>query len=406
MMVEEMSPGLAAFWATAAMMLIMLTQRPIIAFFRGEGGLGAASVRGVTELIDGLAFGARNMAGIAVACGVAGIIVGTVTLTGMGLMMTEVVELLAGDSVILMLLLTAAICLLLGLGVPTTASYIVIATLIAPVIVELGAQGGLAIPLIAVHLFVFYFGIMADVTPPVGLAAFAAAAISGDDPTKVGWQGMVYSLRTAILPFVFIYNPQLLFIDVHGIWEGVLVAAGGTLASCLFAAVTMNWLLVRSRIWEGVALALAVFMLFRPDWWMNQVYDPYRDGPPARLFELAAAAPRDSHVRFLIEGENLDGETVRKSVTLRLPGGATPEERLAAAGATIRRGAAEPLVTGVRLNSQADKAGLEQGFRVVAARETAVRPSPLLWYLPALLLFGLVWIAQRARRKAADLARA
>ena len=94
------------------------------------------------------------------------------------------------------------------MGLPTTANYILVATLMAPVMVELGAQADLAIPLIAVHLFVFYFGIMADVTPPVGLAAFAAAAISGEDPIKTGLAARFYSMRTAMLPFMFIFNPS------------------------------------------------------------------------------------------------------------------------------------------------------------------------------------------------------
>ncbi|KAG1243416.1 hypothetical protein G6F65_022415 [Rhizopus arrhizus] len=103
--------------------------------------------------------------------------------------MTAFVELVSMGNVLLMLIFTALVCLILGLGMPTTANYILMATLMAPVVVELGAQNGLVIPLIAVHMFVFYYGIMADITPPVGLATFAAAAISGEDPIKTGIQG-------------------------------------------------------------------------------------------------------------------------------------------------------------------------------------------------------------------------
>ena len=118
------------------------------------------------------------MIGIAIATAAAGIIVGTVSLTGIGLVMTEVVETMSAGNIIAMLVLVAVICLILGMGMPTTANYIVVSTLMAPVVVELGARDGLVVPLIAVHMFVFYFGLMADVTPPVGLAAYAAAAIS------------------------------------------------------------------------------------------------------------------------------------------------------------------------------------------------------------------------------------
>ena len=242
LMVEELSPGLSAFWATAAIMAIVVTQRPLIALFRKQDVAAAAWI-GARDLVDGFNLGARGMIGIAVATATAGIVVGTVTLTGMGLMMTDFVEFLSGGNVIVMLLLTAVICLLLGMGIPTTANYILVATLMAPVIVELGAQAGLAIPLIAVHLFVFYFGIMADVTPPVGLASFAAAAISGEDPIKTGLQGTVYSMRTAVLPFVFIFNPALLMIDIESWPETILVIVMSTLAILLFAAGTMNWFL-------------------------------------------------------------------------------------------------------------------------------------------------------------------
>ncbi len=168
------------------------------------------------DLLEGLVTGSRNMIGIGVATAAAGIVVGTVTLTGIGLVMTEFVEFISGGNIILMLIFTAVISLILGMGLPTTANYIVVSTLMAPVIVTLGAQSGLIVPLIAVHLFVFYFGILADDTPPVGLAAFAAAAIARSDPIKTGIQGFTYDIRTAILPFMFIFNTELLLIDIQG----------------------------------------------------------------------------------------------------------------------------------------------------------------------------------------------
>ena len=197
--VERLSPGLSAFWAVVTMLVLMLTQRPLIAFFRKLPMAGAVK-EGVVDTIGGLQAGARNMIGIALACGTAGLIVGAITLTGLGLRMTAFVELVSMGNVLVMLGFTAVVCLVLGLGMPTTANYILMATLMAPVVVELGAQSGLVIPLIAVHMFVFYFGLMADVTPPVGLATFAAAAISGEDPLKTGIEGFKYAMRTAILP--------------------------------------------------------------------------------------------------------------------------------------------------------------------------------------------------------------
>ncbi len=164
------------------------------------------------DLWQGLIKGAKNMMGIGVATAAAGIIVGTVTLTGLGSRFIEAIEIISLGNVVLMLVLAAVTSLILGMGLPTTANYIVMATLTAPVIVALGAKSGLVVPLLAAHLFVFYFGILADDTPPVGLAAFAASAIAKSDPVRTGIQGFIYDLRTAILPFVFIFNLELLMI--------------------------------------------------------------------------------------------------------------------------------------------------------------------------------------------------
>lgn len=271
LMVEELSPGLSAFWATVCTMALVLLQPFMLSVFRPSNhrpSQVAALQQGANDLWRGLVLGARNMIGIGVACASAGLIVGVITLTGMGLMMTDFVEMVSAGNVLVMLVLTAFICLIIGAGVPTTANYILVATLMAPVIVELGARSGLVIPLIGVHLFVFYFGIMADVTPPVGLASYAAAAISGDDPNATGWQATWYSLRTTILPFVFIFNPQLLLIGLQGWADVVLVCAGSVIASLLFAAATMNWFRQRCRPLEVVALLLCTFLFFRQTgWW-------------------------------------------------------------------------------------------------------------------------------------------
>ena len=168
------------------------------------------------DVWQGMMAGAKNMMGIGVATAAAGIIVGTVTLTGLSGRFIELIEIVSLGNVVLMLVLTAICSLVLGMGLPTTANYIVMATLTAPVIVSLGGKAGLVVPLLAAHLFVFYFGILADDTPPVGLAAFAASAIAKSDPIQTGVQGFVYDLRTAVLPFVFIYNLELLMMQGVG----------------------------------------------------------------------------------------------------------------------------------------------------------------------------------------------
>ena len=226
LVVERLSPSLSAYWATMLLMLIVVTQRPLKGYFRKTGGPEFSAWQGFADLINAMVGGARNMIGIGVATAAAGIVVGTVTLTGIGLVMTEFVEFISGGNLLLILIFTAVISLLLGMGLPTTANYIVVSTLMAPVIVDLGAKSGLLVPLIAAHLFVFFFGILADDTPPVGLAAFAAAGISGGDPIRTGIQGFGYDIRTAILPFIFIYNNELLMIGI-GTWYHFLVVVAG-----------------------------------------------------------------------------------------------------------------------------------------------------------------------------------
>ena len=397
LMVEQMSPGLSAFWATVTIIGIVATRRPLLALFRREPV--APAIRAARDdLLDGFALGARNMIGIAIATATAGIVVGTVTLTGLGLMMTEFVEFISGGNVIVMLLLIALVSLVLGMGIPTTANYILVATLMAPVVVELGAQAGLAIPLIAVHLFVFYFGIMADITPPVGLAAFAAAAISREDPIATGFQGAFYALRTALLPFIFIFNPEMLLIDVESWPHTIQVIVISTIAMLVFAAATMGWFATRSRWWETALLLVACFALFRPDFFLNFVSPATVQLPARELLERVQRAGEDQRVAFIVEGTNLEGEDIRKTVSLRLGDQKPdPRERLRAAGVTLSPGD-PPTITNVGFGSYAKRIGLEPGMKVIAVvTRSPERPSHWFAYLPALALVGFVWWNQRRR---------
>ncbi|HEX5739084.1 MAG TPA: TRAP transporter fused permease subunit, partial [Hydrogenophaga sp.] len=398
LMVEQMSPGLSAFWATMFMIFVMVTQKPIVAVFRQQGSVGAATRQGFADLVDGLATGARNMIGIGVATAAAGIIVGTVSLTGVGLVMTELVELLSGGNLMLMLVLVAFISLILGMGLPTTANYIVVSTLMAPVVVELGAQSGLIVPLIAVHLFVFYFGLMADVTPPVGLASFAAAAIARADPIKTGITAFAYSMRTAILPFLFIFNTQLLFIGLTGPFHLVLTVVSAVVAMLVFAAATQGYFIVRSRWYESLALLLVTFTLFRPGFWWDMVYPPYDMVPAASMNQLIEEAPANTGKRLWIEGINLNGDDVRKGVLLPLGAQAPARERLSNAGVSVVAQGDELLISGVKFGSPAEKLGMEQGFRIVSAEVAADRPAKEWMFLPALLLLVIVMGLQRLRR--------
>ena len=321
---ERLSPALSAFWATVFMIIIALTHRPLKAFFRGEG-TAVETVQGWRDFVEGLILGARNMIGIGVATGAAGIIVGTISLTGAHQVIGQVIEVIPGGNLMILLILVAILSLILGMGLPTTANYIVVSSLMAPVIVSVGAQAGLIVPLIAVHMFVFYFGILADDTPPVGLAAYAAAAISRGDPIKTGVQGFAYDIRTALLPFLFIFNTDLLLIDV-GFAKAILVFFISLIAMLLFAAATQGYFIAKSRKWESAALLFIAFMLFRPDFFLDQVSDKYTGATGPAALELMADVAPGKDVRITVEGPDFDTLEVRP-VTIVLPseGAATLE---------------------------------------------------------------------------------
>ncbi|MGI9402670.1 MAG: TRAP transporter permease [Rhizobiaceae bacterium] len=406
--IERLSPGLSAFWATIAMMTVALTQHPIKSMMRGTGDISGAFSRGFSEWIDGMIAGSRNMIGIAVATGAAGVIVGTISLTGAHQVVGELVEFLSGGHLMIMLFLVAVMSLILGMGLPTTANYIVVSSLMAPVILALAAKSGLIIPLIAVHLFVFYFGILADDTPPVGLAAFAAAAISGGDPIKTGIQGFAYDIRTALLPFLFIFNTELLLIDVTWM-KAIFVFIVAVIAMLLFASATQGWLLVRNRIWESALLLLIAFTLFRPGFWLDQVYPPYQDTEPKKVFEVVGDAPDNGVLTFVVSGPNFDTGNVT-STTLLVPLGDRKEaiERLEGAGLTINLedGLAtieEPLPQTPffeKIGKLFDFYG-DDPVVISKVRAEAERMPKEVFYIPALILLGFVILMQRRRRNLA-----
>ncbi|TVP84675.1 MAG: TRAP transporter fused permease subunit [Thioalkalivibrio sp.] len=398
LVVERLSPGLSAFWAVLFLVGILLTQRPLVVLFRGLDGYGPAFLRGLRELSDGMVQGARNMIGIGVATAAAGIIVGTVAMTGIGLVMTDLVELLSGGNLMLMLMLTAVICLVLGLGLPTTANYIIVATLMAPVIVDLGAQNELLIPLIAAHLFVFYFGIMADVTPPVGLASFAAAAVARADPIRTGLQAFWYSLRTVTLPFVFMFNTQLLLIGVDSLWQLALTFFGSLAGILVFAAATQHFFLVRNRLWETAVMLLVALTLLVPGVWMDRLHEPLQALPPTEIEAVAEDQPAGDHLRLEISSYDLDGQEVVRRVMLPLGDPAPGQERLSAAGLGLMIFGDQVNISFVGFSSPAERAGIEGGSQVTAVFVPADRPAPEWFFLPALLVLGFVAWVQRRRR--------
>ncbi|MAB98325.1 TRAP transporter permease [Pseudomonas marincola] len=400
LMIERLSPGLSAFWGSMMLVIILLTQRPLLSWMRTDGSHDHGTfLDGCIDLREGMIAGARNMIGIGIATAAAGIIVGAVSQTGVGLVLADLVELLSMGNLLLMLVLTAVFSLILGMGLPTTANYIVVSSLLAPVVVTLGQQNGLIVPLIAVHMFVFYFGIMADVTPPVGLASFAAAAVSKGDPIKTGITAFYYSLRTAALPFLFIFNTDLLLINVD-FWHGVLIFIVATGAMLIFAAGTQGYFLVKSRWYESVLLLLIAFTLFRPGFWMDIVHDPYRNIAPAELAQTLGDVEPGSKLRMRIKGEDAVGDAREFSILLPVPEGASGDERMEKLGLMTYVDGDKVLVDSVTFGSPAAEAGIEFDQQIMLVRApTQGWPKELMW-IPGILLFLLVIWLQRRRKPA------
>ncbi len=396
LMVERLSPGLSAFYGTLFMIFILATQRPLTALFRRQGDLPGAARRGFDDLLQGLVAGARNMIGIGVATATAGIIVGAVSQTGVGSALAEVVEVLSGGNMVAILFLTALLSLILGMGLPTTANYIVVSALLAPVIVSLGAQSGLLVPLIAVHLFVFYFGIMADVTPPVGLASFAAAAVSGGDPIKTGVVAFWYSLRTAALPFLFIYNPALLLIGVGWV-EGVFVFVIATIAMLVFAAALQGWFFDRCRIWEIGLMLLIAFSLFRPGFWMDQLYPPFERRGGDAFVEVVGKVDPGTSLQFRIAGLNAFGDPMEQAKLITVPEGATAEERVQAMGLELIEQDGRVIIDNVAFGSPGQAAGLDWDQEILTVREPLPQPHRYWIYIPTLLVLAGLIALQRNR---------
>ncbi|MGL6337363.1 TRAP transporter permease [Aeromonas jandaei] len=396
LMVERLSPGLSAFWGTVMLVIILLTQRPLLNWLRRDGKHDYGTFHdGMVDLREGLVAGARNMIGIGIATATAGIIVGAVSQTGVGLVLADLVEMLSMGNLLLMLLLTALLSLILGMGLPTTANYIVVSSLLAPVVVTLGQQNGLIVPLIAVHLFVFYFGIMADVTPPVGLASFAAAAVSKGDPIRTGLTAFYYSLRTAALPFLFIFNTDLLLINVD-FAHGVLIFIVATIAMLIFAAATQGYFLVKSRWYESILLLLVAFTLFRPGFWMDLAHDPYRQTPPAQLAQTMGEVEAESPLRVRVMGEDAVGKPRQFTLLVPVPEGATGEERLANLGLTLYEQDGKTLIDSVAFGSPAAAMGLEFDQEILAVKAPTDRWRKELMWIPGFLLFGaIIWLQRR-----------
>jgi TRAP-type uncharacterized transport system fused permease subunit len=274
LIVVRHSPELAAFNAICVMAVVMLFQRPVQAYLNKQP-IGPAFKQSIYDIFGALVNGGRNMVSVALATAAAGIIVGVVAM-GLGQLITAIIDTLSMGNIYLMLVITAIASLIIGMGLPTTATYIVMASLTAPVIVEIGSYSDFIVPLMAAHLFCFYFGILADDTPPVGLAAYAAAAIAKSPPIATGLQGFMYDIRTAILPFMFIFNSDLILHNINSWPQGILIFLMACMGNFAFASATQGWYFTRVKIYEVPIFLAATLSLMRPDLiasWLGMPHD-------------------------------------------------------------------------------------------------------------------------------------
>ena len=335
------------------------------------------------QTIVGFEKGALNMVAVGIAIATAGIIVGAVGSTGLSTNLIIVIESIAKDNVTILLFLTIILCLLLGMGLPTTANYVVVASLMATVLVDVGNASGFIFPLIAVHLFVFYFGLMADVTPPVGLASYAAAGISGGDPLRTGVQAFWYSLRTGILPIVFLFNHELLLIGIENIWHGLIVIITSLIGILVFTSATQGWFINKLKWYEIIIFLVISISLLSPDFVLNKFYPKYNYEETTKINSMKLDSTKEIQIK--ITRPSLYGERYKLFVISKN----TFEDKftLEDYGITLLKQDDKVVVDNLKWNGEAKKSGFEMGDYISEFKiENSDRPSKNIVYPMAILL--------------------
>ena len=378
------------FYATVSLILVNLVYLLIKNSFSKD-----ALKIWFNQTIVGFEKGALNMVGVGIAIATAGIIVGAVGSTGLSTNLIIVIESIAKDNVTILLFLTIILCLLLGMGLPTTANYVVVASLMATVLVDVGNASGFIFPLIAVHLFVFYFGLMADVTPPVGLASYAAAAISGGDPLKTGLQAFWYSLRTGILPIVFLFNHELLLIGIENIWHALVVIITSLAGILVFTSATQGWFINKLKWYEIIVFLIISISLLSPEFVLNKFYPKYNYQDINNINSVILDPKKE--VRFKVTRPSLYGDRYKLFVIDKNT--FEEEYNLEDYGINLVKENNKIIVDNLKWNGQAKKSGFEMGDYISEFKiENSNRPSKLFVYPIAILLL-LIFGYLNYRRK-------
>ena len=378
------------FYATLSLIIVNLLNKTI-----KELNFKNGLILWYNQTIIGFQKGAINMVGVGIAIATAGVIVGAVGSTGLSTNLIIVIESIAKDNVTILLFLTIILCLLLGMGLPTTANYVVVASLMATVLVDVGNASGFIFPLIAVHLFVFYFGLMADVTPPVGLASYAAAAISGGDPLKTGLQAFWYSLRTGILPIVFLFNHELLLIGIENIWHALVVIITSLAGILVFTSATQGWFINRLKWYEIIVFLIISISLLSPEFVLNKFYPKYNYQDISNI-NSAILDPK-KEVRFKVTRPSTYGERYKLFVIDKNT--FEEEYNLEDYGISLVNKNSKIIIDNLKWNGQAKKSGFEMGDYISELKiENSNRPSKVVVY-PIATLFLLIFGYLNYRRK-------
>ena len=378
------------FYATVSLILVNL----VYLLIKNSFSTDAIKIW-FNQTIVGFEKGALNMVGVGIAIATAGIIVGAVGSTGLSTNLIIVIESIAKDNVTILLFLTIILCLLLGMGLPTTANYVVVASLMATVLVDVGNASGFIFPLIAVHLFVFYFGLMADVTPPVGLASYAAAAISGGDPLKTGLQAFWYSLRTGILPIVFLFNHELLLIGIENIWHALVVIITSLAGILVFKSATQGWFINKLKWYEIIVFLIISISLLSPEFVLNKFYPKYNYQDINNINSVILDPKKE--IRFKVTRPSLYGDRYKLFVIDKNT--FEEEYNLENYGINLVKEKNKIIVDNLKWNGQAKKSGFEMGDYISEFKiENSNRPSKLFVY-PIAILFLLIFGYLNYRRK-------
>ena len=389
LLIERWTAASSVFYSILSLMVIIIVREILVAKKNNLGPIDGLKL-GINEIIAGLEKGAINMITVSIAIATAGIIVGAVSSTGLSNNLIVVVEAIAGDNIVILLALTAFLCIVLGMGLPTTANYLVVAALMSHVVVEVAGASGYAFPLIAVHLYVFYFGLMADVTPPVGLASYAASAISKADPIRTGIQAFWYELRTAILPVVFIFNNELLLIGIENIWHGLMVLATSLLAILIFSSATQGWFVNKLRWYEIIIFIIISLSLFRPGYILDKFYPEYEYSQLQlnNLKSINLKTDRDVHIKVTRRTEYGD----RYKLFIIKKDSFSENYSLKDYGINVVDQEGRMTIDTLKWNSLAKKSGIETGDVISEFKiENLDRPNKAIIYpfsLVTFLFFG------------------